>query len=236
MRKFTVSLVVAMLTLVSATPATLATSGPFKGTYSALDVDGSRLNVSFTGTASTRTVTLIDDRVTCLGGDAVTLSGVGTISGDTISGSFGELCGGEYLFAFTADSAAQTISDGAISYRRGDQGPDAFSGVWIAIDFDGSSLKLTLDGTGLDRNVSSFDDGASVCGPVVDGEGVNWSGEGVGVIGSTPGNGRFIDIDLSGGCAGSPHEPIGTSTFEYDYVSNQLIGPLGDFSVIWSRK
>ena len=202
----------------------------------ALDVDGSRVTVSFAGSGSTRTVTYVDERVTCLGGDSVTLSAVGTISGDTISGSFGELCGAEFNLFMTADTSAQTVSDGTITFRRGDQGPDAFSGVWIATDLDGSSLKLTLDGSGLDRDVSSFDDGASVCGPVIDGEGINWAGEGVGIIGSTPGFGRFIDVDLSGGCAGSQHEPIGTQTFEYDFVNNQLIGPLGEFSVTWSRK
>lgn len=233
MRKFVVSVVVATLMLIAAAPAALAAGGPFRGTYSALDADGSRLTVSFSGSGSTRTVTLGDDRVTCLGGDPITLTGVGTISGDTISGSFGELCGGEYFFVFTADSVGQTISDGLVTYRRGDQGPDAFSGVWIATDLDGSALKLTLDGSGLLRNVSFFDDGASVCGPVVDGEGINWSGEGTGVIGSTGGFGRFIDVTLSGGCAGNPQEPIGTDSYEYDFVNNQLIGPSG---VIWIRK
>lgn len=236
MRKFLFSLVATTLLLIGATPAALAASGPFKGSYSGLDVDGSRLTVSFAGTGSTRTVTYIDDRVTCLGGDSMTLSAVGTISGDSIAGSFGELCGGEFTFLFTADTSTQTVFDGTITYRRGDQGPDAFSGVWIATDLDGSFMKLTLDGSGLVRDVSFLDDGASVCGLVIDGEGINWSGEGFGVIGSAPGYGRFIDVDLSGGCAGSQHEPIGTQTFEYDYANNQLIGPLGDFSVIWSRK
>jgi hypothetical protein len=236
MRKFLVSLVATTLMRIGATPAALAASGPFKGSYGALDVDGSRVTVSFAGTGETRVVTYVDERVTCLGGASMTLSAVGTISGESISGSFGEVCGGEFNFLFTADPSTQTVSDGTITYRRGDQGPDAFSGVWIAVDLDGSSLKLTLEGTGLDRDVSSFDDGASVCGPVIDGEGINWAGDGVGIIGSTPGFGRFIDVDLSGGCAGSQPEPIGTQTFEYDYVNNQLIGPLGDFSVIWSRK
>lgn len=233
MRKFMVSLVVATLTLIAAAPAALAASGPFKGTYSALDVDGSRLTVSFSGSGTTRTVTLVDDRATCLGGAPLTLSGVGTISGDTISGSFGEYCGGEAFFVFTADSAAQTISDGTHTYRRGDQGPDAFSGVWIAVDVDGSAMKLTLDGSGLLRDVSFFDDGASICGPVIEGEGINWVGEGSGVIGSTVGLGRFIDVTLSGSCAGSPSEPVDAQTYEYNYVTNQLIGPSG---IVWSRK
>jgi hypothetical protein len=233
MRRFFVSLVVVTVTLIAATPATLAASGPFKGSYSALDIDGSRLLVSFSGGGDTRTVTFVDERATCLGGDSMTVSAVGTIVGDTFGGSFGEVCGGEFSFLFTADTATQTVSDGTITYRRGDQGPDAFSGVWIAVDFDNSAMKLTLDGSGLLRDVSFFDDGASVCGPVTDGEGVNWSGEGTGVIGSTPGYGRFIDVDLLGGCDGSQPEPIGTQTYEYDYINNQLIGPLG---VIWSRK
>ena len=72
MRKFMVSLVVATLTLIAAAPAALAASGPFKGTYSALDVDGSRLTVSFSGSGTTRTVTLVDDRATCLGGAPLT--------------------------------------------------------------------------------------------------------------------------------------------------------------------
>ena len=233
MRKSLISFVVASLLLITATPAAIAAGGPFKGSYSALDVDGSRLTVSFSGAGGTRIVTLVDDRATCLGGDPMTLSGVGTIAGDTINGSFGEVCGSESLFLFTSDAAAQTVSDGTLTYRRGDQGPDAFSGVWIAVDFDGSDMKLTLDGSGLLRDVTFFDDGASVCGPVSEGEGINWSGAGVGIIGSTIGFGRFIDVDLSGACAGAEPEPIETQTYEYDYLNNQLIGPFG---LIWSRK
>lgn len=233
MRKSLIGLVVATLLLMTATSAAIGAGGPFKGSYSALDVDGSRLTVSFSGTGATRLVTLVDDRATCLGGDPMTLTGVGTIADDTISGSFGEVCGGEFFFLLTAEAATQTVSDGTITYRRGDQGPDAFSGVWIAVDFDGSDMKLTLEGSGLLRDVTFFDDGASVCGPVTDGEGINWSGAGIGIIGSTPGFGRFIDIDVSGACAGSQPEPIGTQTYEYDYLNNQLID---SFGLVWSRK
>ena len=236
MRRLLAPLILAASLLSLLTPAAIAAAtDPFKGSWSAIDGDGSRLSVSFTGTGTTRSVTLVDYRATCLGGDPMTVSAAGTIVGNSIAGSFQlpDQCGGETVFEYDYDPSSGTLSDGLVTWYRGDRGPDAFNGVWIATDLDGSSMKLTLDGSGLTRNVSLFDDGASVCGPVVNGEGINWSGEGTGVIGSTVGFGRFIDVSLSGGCAGSPHEPIGTDSYEYDFVHNQLIGPFG---VIWSRK
>ena len=235
-RKLLTPLILASMVLIALAPTVIAAgSDPFKGSWSAIDGDGSRMSVSFSGSGTTRSVTLVDDRATCLGGDPMAVTGSGTIGGDAISGSFQlpDQCGGEVPFLWTHDASTGTLSDGFVTWYRGDRGPDAFNGVWIATDLDGSLMKLTLDGSGLDRDVAFFDDGASVCGPVIDGEGINWSGEGTGVIGSTPGFGRFIEVTLSGGCAGSPHEPVGTQGYEYDYLSNQLIGPLG---IVWSRK
>jgi hypothetical protein len=236
MRRLLAPLILTTSLLILLAPTAIAAgTDPFKGSWSAIDGDGSRLSVSFSGNGATRTVTLFDDRATCLGGDSMIVSGSGTISGNTISGSWHlpAQCGGEAPFQWTYDPTVGTLFDGFVTWYRGDRGPDAFNGVWIATDFDGSSLRLALDGSGLSRDVSFFDDGASVCGPVIDGEGINWSGEGTGVIGSTLGFGRFIDVTLSGSCAGSPHEPIDPQTYEYDYVNNQLIGPLG---ITWSRK
>jgi hypothetical protein len=228
-------LLASMLPIGLAPTVIAAGSDPFKGSWSAIDGDGSRMSVSFSGNGATRTVTLFDDRATCLGGDSMTVSGSGTIIGNAISGSLQltDECGGEISFAYTHDASAGTLWDGTLTWYRGDRGPDAFNGVWVATDLDGSFLKLTLEGSGLYRDVSFFDDGASACGLVVDGEGINWTGEGTGIIGSAIGEGRFINVTLSGGCAGSPHEPVDAQTYEYDYLSNQLIGPL---EIIWSRK
>lgn len=237
-RRLLTPLIVATVVLTGMAPAVLAAGAdPFKGSWSAIDGDGSRMTVSFSGSGTTRSVTLFDDRVTCLGGDPMTASALGTIAGNTISGSFvlADECGGEVPFLWTHDAGTGTLSDGLITWYRGDRGPDAFSGVWIATDLDGSFMKMTFEGSGLTRGVSFFDDGAIVCGPVVDGEGINWTGEGVGVIGSTVGFGRFIEVELTGGCAGSAPEPVATQTFEYDFANNQLHGPLG-FDVTWSRK
>lgn len=237
MRKVLVAVSAALLLAAAGASGALAAgSDPFKGSYSTLDIDGSLMYLSFSGSGATRVVTFTDARATCLGGATMTQSGVGTIVGDTISGTFSDGgCGGGG-FELQADAANKTLTDEpdeTLTWHRGDQGPDAFSGVWLSTDNDGSAQRLSLEGSGLNRDVSFFDDGASVCGPVVDGEGINWSGSGTGTIGSVPGQGRFIFVDLVGGCAGGGRQPVPTITFEYLYGSNQL---LDSYGVTWSRK
>lgn len=227
-----VAVLFAILTAVPVVGA--AGPDPFKGSYSAIDVDGSRMTVSFSGSGPTRTVTLFDERATCLGGDPLTTTGIGTISGSTISGSSSDGGCGVGSFSLAYDAGTDTLFDGTITWYRGDRGPDAFNGVWYATDpFDGSAMRLSLDGSGLIRDASFKDDGASVCGPVIDGEGIDWTGTGDGTIGSTPGFGRFLYVTLTGGCAGSAHDSVHPVTYEYLYLTNTLLDSDG---ATWARK
>jgi hypothetical protein len=223
----------AVLVVGATTAVTAAPADPFKGSWSALDLDGSRMTVAFSGSGSVREVTWSDDRATCLGGEALVLSGLGTIEGSTISGSFGVICDTEIGFAFTHDPEAGTLAWDSVTWQRGDAGPDAFGGVWIAEDIDGSFMQLTLEGSGLTREVSYHDHGASVCGEVVDGEGIDWTSAGTGTIGSSPGLGAFLFVSSVGGCAGSAKDTPTEAIYEYDHASNQLID---DFGITWSRK
>jgi len=224
--------VIGIVILALAGPVAAAGSDPFKGSWSAIDVDGSLLTLSFSGSGSTRGVTLLDDRATCAGGAPLTATGVGTIAGTLVSGTLTSDCGSE-PFSFTSNTTTSTLSDGTLTYYRGSRGPDAFNGVWYATDWDGSALRLSLDGTGLSRDVSFKDDGATVCGPVVGGEGIDWTGTGPGTIGSTSGLGRFMEVTLMGGCAGAAHDTAVSVTYEYHVDTNTLSDSNG---VTWSRK
>jgi hypothetical protein len=226
----------AMLAIITAgLPAAVAGVGadPFKGSWSAIDIDGSRMTLSFAGSGPTRSVTWFEERATCLDGAAYTVTAIGTISDSTISGTFGEICGAEASFAITHDPSSNTLSFVDVVWMRGDAGPDAFNGVWVATDLDGSAMQLTLDGDGLSRDVAFHDHGATACGPVVDGEGVDYSAVGTGTIGSSPGLGRFLFASLVGGCAGTAKDTQTAMTFEYLYLANQL---LDDAGVVWSRR
>jgi hypothetical protein len=228
--------IIAVLVIITAGfPVAVIGAGadPFKGSWSAIDVDGSRMTLSFAGSGPTRSVTWDEERATCLGGAGFSVTSSGTISGATISGTFGEICDAEATFAISHDAATNTLSFADVVWQRGDGGPDAFSGVWVATDLDGSAMQLTLEGSGLSRDVSYHDHGASVCGPVVDGEGLDYSAVGTGTIGSSPGIGRFLFVSLVGGCAGTAKDTETAATYEYLHLANQL---LDDSGVVWSRK
>ena len=221
------------LVLAAAAPTTAGQPDPFKGSWSAIDIDGSRMTLTFEGSGSTRTVTLIDHRATCAGGDPVTSVATGTIAGSSISGTFTGVCDSAIDFEITYDSSAELLSGLDVLWRRGDSGPDAFSGVWVASDNDGSAMQLTLEGSGLSRDGVLHDRGASICGGVVDGEGIDWVGTGAGTIGSTPGLGRFLFATFSGSCQGSDEVIVIEASFEYLHETNQLIDNTG---AVWSRK
>jgi hypothetical protein len=223
----------AVLALGVISPVVAAQPDPFKGSWSAIDLDGSRMTLTFEGSGPTRSVTFVDHRTTCAGGDPVTAVSVGTIEGSSISGEFSEICGLISGYEITHDPLTNTLSGLDVTWRRGDAGPDAFSGVWVAMDLDGSAMQLTLDGSALSRDVVLPDRGASICGDVVDGEGIDWVGSGAGTIGSTLGLGRFLFVTLSGSCQGSDEVTVSDVSFEYVHDTNQLMDNTG---VAWSRR
>jgi hypothetical protein len=215
----------------------------FSGAWSAIDVDGSRMRLTFSGTGPTRAVEFVDFRATICGGDVWAGQGTGTIveSSIEIHGEGG--CDGAdaepWLTTYAYDSATNTVLDGTLAWHRGNP-LEAFLGVWTATDVDGSAMTLTFGGSGLTRSVQLFDDLATgACEPAA-----AFKGHGIGTIGSVVGDGRFIRVVLSGTCAGG-HEPVeADSKYEYDVVSDTLVGPLEPldigglptpWTVVWER-
>jgi hypothetical protein len=219
------SVILATTTVVSA-----AGASPFNGSWSAVDVDGSRMTVTFAGTGATRKVTFVDFRATFCGGDAWQASGVGTVvGGDTIVVEFvGGCVGGSSApggATWSYDAASKTLTDGTLTWYRGDRVREAFIGAWRATDVDGSSMKLNFRGTGLTRQVSFFDDAVAFCA------GASFAAQGIGIIGSIPGEGRLIRVSLHGHCPGT------LSSFDFDWTYEYLYATdtLSDGSVTWHR-
>ena len=226
MARWPAALAATVLVAVSAA-ATAAASDPFRGTWSTIDIDGSRMTVSFTGKGGSRSFTLVDDRATVCGGDPQVVSGTGAVSGDRIDVEAIARCAGAsdgepFAVTYFHDAELRSLFDGTLAWRRGFAGPEAFIGAWFATDVDGSAMTLTFGGRGLTRSVTLFDDLATgACEPDAP---IALSGRGL--IGSVLGDGRFIAIDISGRCGRSGALVSASSKFEYDVWSNTLIGPL----------
>jgi len=232
------------LIAVSAGSAAAAGADPFRGTWSAIDADGSRMALAFSGSGTTRGVAVTDYRATSCGGEPYDLDGIGTISGNDIHvvglagcRSTGLVDPADATYAY--DSGNGSLFDGFVSWYRGNQ-LEAFLGVWKATDLDGSAMTLSFGGTGLTRDVDFFDSLATgACEPDAP-----FAGSGVGTIGSVPGDGRFIRVVATGSCEGSSETFSGDDKYEYDYVTNTLIGPLEPlevggverpWTVVWHR-
>ena len=224
-------------------PGVAAASDPFHGTWSAIDVDGSRMTSSFSGSGGSRTYTFTDLRATSCGGGPYDAVASGDVTGGAIhvvglGGCRAAGLGDPFEATYDHDPGNSTLSDGLLTWRRGNQG-EAFLGVWKATDTDGSAMTLSFGGTGLTRDVSFFDSLATACEPDA-----SFSGTGTGTIGAVPGDGRFIRVAASGSCDGSSQMFSGDDKYEYDYLTNTLIGPLEPleiggnarpWTVVWHR-
>jgi hypothetical protein len=232
------------LIVVSAGSATAAGSDPFRGTWSAVDIDGSRMTLAFSGSGVTRAVSITDYRATFCGGEPYDAAGTGTIDGSVIHvvglagcRSTGLIDPSEATYTYNPDNGS--LFDGAVAWYRGSP-QEAFLGVWKGTDIDGSAMTLSFGGTGLTRSVAFFDALATgVCEPDAP-----FSGAGVGTIGSVPGDGRFIRVVASGSCEGSSELVNGDDKYEYDHETDTLVGPLEPleiggvprpWTVVWHR-
>jgi hypothetical protein len=227
MRKLlSVALVGALLVTAAAPVAATDAGGPFTRSWSAVDVDGSVMTLTFVGTGETRTVTYHDLRATTCGGGAYTFAGVGTIVGTEIHVVGGGGCvggsivPGEWTWTYQADS--RTLTDGTVAYHRGNWAREAFLGVWKATDVDGSAMKLTFRGSDiLTREVSYLDHLATSCDPDA-----VFTATGTGTIGSKTPWGKYITVSLDGRCVGGASIDVADAMYRYDYLTDTLRGPL----------
>jgi hypothetical protein len=228
MRKLlSLALACSLLGIAAAPVAAAAVGGPFTRTWSANDVDGSVLTLTFVGNGETRTVTYIDLRATTCGGDVYEFTGEGTIVGDEIHvvGS-GGCVGDEALpiegpWTYTYQAGSDTLTDGTVAYHRGNGAREAFLGVWKATDVDGSTMKLRFRGSGLERSVTYRDNLASSCDPHAP-----FRAHGTGVIGSVPPWGRYITVSLDGHCVGGAAIDVPDAKYLYVVATDTLRGPL----------
>lgn len=230
----------ALLALAIGAPA-LAASGPFTGTWYAIDVDGSQQKLSFSVAGSA--FVYVDNRATFCGGAAIRAEGTAAVTDDSaqLDGLMG--CAGEPLtdpfgVTLTLQPDGATLSDGFVTWSRG-RALEAFLGAWQATDVDGSAMQLSFGGTGLSREVAYVDHLASACDPDAP-----FSATGTGLIGSVPGDGRFVEVWMTGQCDGSGTTFSTHDKYEYDVASDTLRGPLipeaiggteGPGTVVWHR-
>ena len=226
-RLLSVALVGALL-VIAATPLVSAAGGdPFTRSWSAIDVDGSVMTLSFVGNGPTRTVTFIDSRATTCGGDVYEASGMGTITDDVIVVVFTGGCVGDTPGAspdpatIVFQAGSNTLSFGDLIWHRGSRAREAFLGAWKATDVDGSAMKLRFRGSGLVRAVIYRDNRASSCDP----DAAFWA-RGSGVVGSVPPWGKYITVSLEGACVGGASIDIADAMYRYDYLTDTLRGPL----------
>jgi hypothetical protein len=219
--------ILAALLAATAAASTVSAAGgdPFTKTWSRTDIDGSRETLAFAGSGATKTFAYRDDRATSCGGGPFESSGAVDVDGNTATfdGSGGCVGGvaGPVSGEWTYDAATATLDDGTGNpWRRGNGAREAFSGVWKATDLDGSAMKLTFRGSGLERAVTYTDDLATSCDP----DAVFMS-SGTGTIGSIPGQGRYIRIELNGGCIGQSQFDY-SEAYRYDVETDTLRGPL----------
>ena len=229
-----------------------AMPGPFSGTWSTLDEDGSQMTVTFEGTGSARRIRITDMRGTICAGDRYLWDGTGAIDGAVIGfvglgGCEGRPMDVPFSTTYTHDASSDTLrspvdfADAAdYVWVRGAVPLDAFRGRWVATDIDGTALELILEGAGaLDRHVVYHDDHAQFCT-----QDPGYTAEGQGTIGSVLGDGRFLRVSLVGACddGASPRE--WDHKYEFDWATGTLIGPLvpleiggtrGVEAVVWTR-
>jgi hypothetical protein len=215
-----------------------AISDPFTGAWSTLDLDGSPMTLTFAGEGPTRTVVVEDLRATGCAGLHWTADGIGTIAGLSIhvvgsSGCSGQPTAIGYDTTWTYDPAQGTLRALAdatggetLVWTLGPAKPDAFSGTWTATGIDGTTMTLSLSGSGMTRDVAYVDQRAPECRPAAD-----FSAAGIGTIGSVLGDGRFIKVSFHGSCAGgvSPRDYV--EKYKYDYVTGTLLGPLAPLEI-----
>lgn len=222
--------------LLSIAPTALgASAGPFNGTWFTNDFDGSKMSLQFGGNGSARQVTLTDWRATYCAGGKWQAQGTGAVAGNvaTLAGTGIGVCLNGYASpldinaTWTYDSGGNTLTDQDGLVWQRSAVTDAFSGNWYSIDpFDDSAQKLTIAGSSLTRRVTYIDYLATSCDPDA-----VFVAQGDGVIGSTPGMGRFMDVDFAGACRGQP--PIDFAVqFEYLVATNELTDNAGTF---WHR-
>jgi hypothetical protein len=241
MKKFSVPiLAAAVAAIVISASASAATGDPFTRTWSRVDVDGSVETLGFAGSGDSKTFAYRDERATSCGGGAFASSGSVDVTGNTATfdGSGGCVGGatGPVGGTFVYDPGTGTIDDGSGPlWHRGNGAREAFSGVWRATDLDGSAMKLTFKGSGLERHVTYVDELATSCDP----DAVFMS-SGDGTIGSTPGQGRYIRIGFHGGCIGQAMFDY-DEAYRYDVGTDTLRGPLDldgnelPYTVDWHR-
>jgi hypothetical protein len=210
-----------------------STSDPFTGTWSTIDIDGSLMKVSFSGTGVARDVAMVDLRATVCGGGTWTGAGPGTVDGDSIFVEGSASCvDGEKNVNFTPtwtyDGSSRTLQDpDGLRWTRGEL-MEAFGGVWQATDSDGSAMTLGFSGSGLTRDVEYFDELATgECDPAV-----SYTLTGTGTIGTVSGQGRLITVDFFGGCTGKPGASFPDRTIEYVVATDTLVDGAG---TIWHR-
>jgi hypothetical protein len=241
MRRLWTPILAALLAAMAASSVAVAAGGdPFTRTWSRVDFDGSRETLGFEGSGGAKTFAYRDDRATVCGGGAFEAGGTVVVDGDVatldgVGGCVGDPSG-PYGATLTYDPATQTLDDGfGLLWTRGSGAREAFSGSWRATDLDGSAMKLSFKGSGLERNVTYTDSIATSCDPDA-----VWMASGTGTIGSTPGQGRYITLALHGGCLGQGSVDY-VEVYRYDVETDTLRGPLdGDgnelfFSVDWHR-
>ena len=228
MRRFLAALSSGVLIALAATSIASAGGDPFTRSWSAIDVDGSVMTLTFTGTGDTRTVSFVDSRAAGCGGDPYSLDGTGVIEGNDLIATLSGGCARDSQTTLPAaavisyDPASDTLSFVEVTWHRGNWARDAFLGVWHATDVDGSSLKLTFRGSGLTRSVSFMDDLATSCNPDAVLRAV-----GTGVIGLVLGEGRYITVSLEGGCVGGASVEFPDLMYGYQVATDTLRGPLG---------
>ena len=234
------------------TPAASPTSsaeGPFSGTWSTIDLDGSVILAVFEGTGPDRRVTITDLRATYCGGHSHVDEGTGTVDGTVLVVKSSGGCLGSPLdqpseLPWTYDAASGTLrtpfdSPGftELIWVRGTL-TDAFDGTWTATDVDGSSLILRFTGSGLNRSVSLTDTAAADCG------GGSLTAGGTATIGTVVNDGRFIAVSFHATCAagGNPRDYV--KKYEFVLAEGTLLGPLTPLeiggtprpdTVTWSR-
>lgn len=211
-----------------------ASGDPFTGAWSALDVDGSALTVSFSGEGPTRSVVIDDGRATACGGGRDVVEGDGSILGAAIHVVGRDRCEGRttdraFDLTLTYDPAAGTLTSpvflatggGSLTWSRGVSATDAFSGTWIASDPRGGSMSLILAGTGLNRSVRVLGGWFAACGGAA-----TLDAQGSGTIGAVSGDGPYLRATLRGACAGSGASVEVVAKWRFDYATGTLVGPL----------
>jgi hypothetical protein len=230
MRKRLLALIGSVLSIAVCAATVVAASDPYRGMWQAIDVDGSSMHITFSGGGAVREYSFTDERATFCGGDAYGAEGAGTVTGSDFNGVGIAGCLASGLndpggVAFTYDAATGTLFDGVLTWYRGNQ-VEAFLGVWKTTDFDGSAMSLSFGGSGLARDVGFADDAAAFCEPDAP-----MTGSGEGLIGSVPGDGRFILVSLTATCVDADGEFSSVDKYEYDYTTDALIGPLAPLEV-----